>query len=170
MEILASLREEWGLEPLPHYEEPPFMPVTQPELLKEYPLILSMGRRSPVYFHSEHRMIPWLRQHDPDPVVEVHPKTAEAHHISDGEWVWLENWLGRARFKAKVTPIVPKWMVMAAHGWWFPEKEGKEPSLHGTWESNINRLIPMGSQGKDGLGVPIKNMLCNMYKDTEAGE
>ena len=33
------LREEWGLEPLPHYEEPPFTPVSRPDLAKEYPLI-----------------------------------------------------------------------------------------------------------------------------------
>jgi hypothetical protein len=51
---------------------------------------------------------------------------------------------------------------MAEHGWWFPEKEGAEPSLHGAWESNINKLIPMGYQGDDGLGAPIKHMLCRI--------
>ena len=164
VEIYSSLREEWGLEPLAHYEEPPFTPVTQPELYKEYPLILSTGRRSPAYFHSEHRMIPWLRQIDPDPVVEIHPDTAQLHDIGGGEWVWVENWLGRAKFKAKVTPVVPRWMVMAAHGWWFPEKPAPEPSLFGVWESNINQLLPMGYQGKDGLGAPIKHSLCKVYK------
>jgi anaerobic selenocysteine-containing dehydrogenase len=164
VELYSSLREEWGLEPLPHYEEPPFTPVSQPELFKEYPLILSTGRRSPVYFHTEHRQIPWLRQIDPDPVIEVHPKTAQSHGIGDGEWVWVENWMGRCKLKAKVTPVVPPWMVMAAHGWWFPEKPPQEPSLFGVWESNINLLIPMGAQGKDGLGSPIKNLLCKIYK------
>jgi anaerobic selenocysteine-containing dehydrogenase len=168
-EIYASLREEWGLEPLAHYEEPPFTPVTQPELHKEYPLILSTGRRSPVYFHSEHRMIPWLRQIDPDPLVEIHPDTAKLHGIGDGEWVWVQNWLGKAKFKAKLTPVVPRWMVMATHGWWFPEKSAPEPSLFGVWESNINQLLPMGFQGKDGLGAPIKHSLCKVYKMSEEG-
>ena len=59
---------------------------------------------------------------------------------------------GPCRFKAKVTPVVPSWMVMATHGWWFPEKEPAEPSLYGVWESNINQLLPMGHQGKDGHG------------------
>jgi len=169
VEIYSSLREEWGLEPLAHFEEPPFTPVTQPELYKEYPLILSTGRRSPAYFHSEHRMIPWLRQIDPDPVVEIHPDTAKLLHIGDGEWVWVQNWLGRAKFKAKVTPVVPRWMVMATHGWWFPEKSAPEPSLFGVWESNINLLLPMGFQGKDGLGAPIKHSLCKVYKISEEG-
>jgi anaerobic selenocysteine-containing dehydrogenase len=167
IELYSSLREEWGLEPLPHYEEPPFTPVSQPELFKKYPLILSTGRRSPVYFHTEHRNIPWLRQIDPDPLVEVHPETADSLGISDGQWVWVENWMGRCKLKAKLTPVVPRWMVMASHGWWFPEKPPQEPSLFGVWESNINQLIPMGFQGKDGLGAPMKNLLCRIYKVSE---
>jgi len=164
VELYSSLREEWGLEPMAYYEEPPFTPVSQPKLAKEYPLILSTGRRSAVYFHSEHRNIPWLRQIDPDPVVEIHPDTARALSIGAGEWVWIENWLGRCRFRAKVTLVVPPWMVMAAHGWWFPEEPGGEPFLFGVWKSNINQLISMGYQGKDGLGAPIKHTLCRVYK------
>lgn len=167
-ELYSTLREGWGADPLPHHEEPPFTPLSRPDLAKDYPLILSTGRRSPVLFHAEHRQIPWLRSIDPDPLVEIHPATAAEHDIGNGEWVWLENWQGRARFKAKVTLVVPPWMVMAAHGWWLPEKSGKEPELYGTWEHNINLLLPMGHQGKDGLGAPIKHNMCRIYK--AAGE
>ncbi|OGP62723.1 MAG: dimethylsulfide dehydrogenase [Deltaproteobacteria bacterium RBG_13_49_15] len=163
-ELYSVLREEWNLEPMPHHEEPPFTPVSRPDLAKTYPLILSTGRRSPAFFHSEHRNIPWLRTLDPDPVVEIHPKTAATYRIGNGEWVWVENWMGRAKLRAKVTPVVPVWMVMAAHGWWFPEKEPGEPFLFGMWESNINQLIPMNHQGKDGMGAPIKHSMCNIYK------
>ena len=97
-------------------------------------------------------------------MVEIHPGTAAENAIGNGEWVWVENWMGRAKLKAKVTPVVPPWMVMAAHGWWFPEKEAAEPSLFGMWESNINQLIPMDEQGKDGQGAPIKHSLCRIYK------
>jgi len=169
-ELYSTLREDWGLEALPHHEEPPFTPVSRPDLAKEYPLILSTGRRSPAFFHAEHRMIPWLREIDPDPVVEIHPDTAAEHGVGNGEWVWVENWMGRAKFKAKVTLVVPPWMVMATHGWWFPEKPGAEPTLYGVWESNINQLIPMNAQGKDGLGAPIKHLLCKIYKVDGRGE
>ncbi len=164
IELYSTLREEWGLEPIAHYEEPPFTPISQPELYRKYPLILSTGRRSPVLYHSEHRNIPWLREIDPDPVLEIHPDTARSLDIGQGEWVWVENWLGKCRLKAKVTLEVPTWMVMAPHGWWFPEKPGAEPCLFGVMESNINQLIPMGYQGKDGLGAPIKHLLCRVRK------
>ncbi len=169
-ELWATLREEWNLEPLPHHEEPPFTPLSRPDLFKKYPLILSTGRRSPVFFHSEHRNIPWLRAIDPDPVVEIHPETAARHGIGNGQWIWIENWMGRAKFKAKLTPVVPTWMVMATHGWWFPEKKAPEPSLYGVWESNINQLIPMGHQGKDGMGAPIKHSMCRIYLCQSEGE
>ena len=162
-ELYAMLREEWGLEPLPFHEEPPYTPASRPDLAKDYPLILSTGRRSPAYFHAEHRMVPWLREIEPDPLVEIHPDTATEHGIGNGEWVWIENWLGRAKFKAKLTLVVPTWMIMATHGWWFPEKDGAEPSLYGTFESNINNLLPMGEQGPDGLGAPIKHSMCKIY-------
>jgi anaerobic selenocysteine-containing dehydrogenase len=164
VELYSVLRENWGLEPWPHYEEPPFTPVSRPDLVDKYPLIMSTGRRSPVYFHSEHRNIPWLRQIHPYPLIEIHPYTAGKLGISNGEWVWVENWQGKSRFKAKITPVVPEWMVMVEHGWWFPEENGAEPSLHGAWKSNINQLLPMGYQGKDGLGAPIKHLLCKVYK------
>ncbi|MFC1640022.1 molybdopterin-dependent oxidoreductase [Gemmatimonadota bacterium] len=164
VELYSVRREGWGLEPIAHYEEPLFTPVSRPDLAKEYPLIPSTGRRSAVFFNAEHRMIPWLRELDPDPTVEIHPNKAEDLGISNGDWVWVENWLGKQKFKAKVTIVVPPEMVMAAHGWWFPEKEAADPSNFGVWESNVNQLIPMGSQGKDGLGAPVKNLLCRVYK------
>ena len=161
-ELYCTLREEWDLKPLPYYREPPFTPVSRPDLFEQYPLILSTGRRSPAFFHAEHRNIPWLRQLDPDPVVEIHPETASQNNICHGEWVMVENWLGKAKFKAKVTKIVPPWMVMAAHGWWFPEK--KDDPLFHTFESNINMLIPMHAHGDDGLGTPVKHLLCRIRK------
>ncbi len=163
-ELYSTLREDWGLEPVAHHEEPPFTPVSRPDLAADYPLILCTGRRSAAFFISEHRNIPWLRALDPDPIVEIHPKKAKELGIGNGEWVYVENWLGKARMKAKVTLEVPEWMVMAAHGWWFPEEKTAAPDLCGTFRSNINTLIPMNAVGQDGLGSPIKHMLCRVRK------
>jgi len=153
IELYSSWLEKWELDPLPYHEEPPYSPVSTPDLFKEYPLILSTGRRMGPFFHSEHRQIPWLREH-----------TAKKYGIAHGEKVCVENWLGKITVKALVTPVIHPDIVMAEHGWWFPEKEGKEPELFGVWEVNVNQLIPMSHEGKAGLGSPIKTMLCKVYK------
>ncbi|MCF8030364.1 MAG: molybdopterin-dependent oxidoreductase [Desulfohalobiaceae bacterium] len=167
IELHSSWLEYWGLDPMPHHEEPPYSPVSTPELYDQYPLILTTGRRRSVYFHAEHRMIPWLREQEPDPLVEIHPDTAESLGIKEGDWVVIENWLGRCKQKARLTPVIHSDVVMAAHGWWFPEKAGEEPSLFGVWDVNINQLIPMGCNGQTGHGSPLKNMLCKIYKETD---
>ena len=109
-------------------------------------------------------MIPWLRQLDPDPVVEIHPDTASAHSVGNGEWVWVENWLGRAKLKAKVTPVVPRWTVMPPMAGGSRKRRARSRPFMGRGESNINLLLPMGHRGKDGLGAPIKHSLCRIYK------
>jgi len=128
---------------------------------------MGTGRRSPVFYHSEHKQIPWLREIEPEPIVEIHPKTAKQQGIQQGDWVFVENWLGKVKVKAHLTPIVHPKMVMVDHAWWYPERNGAEPEFYGLWEVNVNQLIPSDHVGKSGHGSPLKNMLCKIYK---AGE
>jgi anaerobic selenocysteine-containing dehydrogenase len=164
-EFKSLLFDLWGLDPLPEFAEPPESPVSTPELAQEYPLILTTGYRSWEFFHSEHRQQPTMREFHPDPLVEIHPETAAAYGIKDGDWVWIENKRGRCRQKAKLTEgILPK-VVCAEHGWWFPEKEAAEPSLFGVFDSNINNLTTQCINGPTGFGAPYKNQICKIYKD-----
>jgi anaerobic selenocysteine-containing dehydrogenase len=165
VELYCTRYEEYGLDPLPYYEEPIESPVSTPEIWKEYPLILITGRRSGVLYHSEHRQIPWLREIEPEATVEIHPETAAELSIEDGDWVWIEGVRGKVKRKARLTPLVHPRTVHALHGWWYPEKEGKAPYLYGIWEVNVNQLVPMGCQSKSGFGgVPLKTMLCRLIK------
>lgn len=165
IDLYNSRLKGFGLNPLPAFEEPPESPVSTPELLEEYPLILSTGAKTVAFFHSEHRQIPWLREINPDPILEIHPDTAKKLGIGNGEWVWIETKRGRCKQTAKLTLGIDPRVVMAQHGWWFPEEEGAAPSLFKTFESNINVVThPYGCQGKAGLGAPLKAMLCRVYK------
>jgi anaerobic selenocysteine-containing dehydrogenase len=165
----APMFAKSGADPLPFYEEPPLSPITSPEA-KEYPLVLTTGYRTWGLFHSEHRQIPEMREIQNYPEVEIHPDTAEKHGIKEGDWVWVENNIGRFRQKAKVTPTIHPQVINAGHGWWYPEKPGPEPSLFGVWESNPNQCIPGGEQGPTGWCAPYKSSICKIYKDTEGLE
>ncbi|MBP2654107.1 MAG: putative molybdopterin oxidoreductase, associated with bss3 [Firmicutes bacterium] len=152
VEFASKSYEEWGLDSLPYYSEPPESEVRTPEVYKKYPLVMVTGRRSSVYFHSEHRMIPWLRECDPYPIVEIHPSVAEQVGIDDGEWVVIENDRGSIKRKAKVTPIVHPKVISVPHGWWLPEEDGCEPNLFGIWDINCNKLVHIGPGAKSGYG------------------
>jgi anaerobic selenocysteine-containing dehydrogenase len=165
IELYATRLKEWGLNPLPYYQEPEEGPISTPELWKEYPVIINSGRRSSVFFHSEHRMIPWLREIDPNPTVEIHPDTAREAGVKDGDWVYIENRRGRVKFKAKVTPTILPHVVAPAHNWWLPETEGKAPDLYSVFKVNINTIIPAQTQGKCGWGgSAIKRTIGRIVK------
>ncbi|MDR2715792.1 MAG: molybdopterin-dependent oxidoreductase, partial [Coriobacteriaceae bacterium] len=166
VEMYSTRMEEFGLDPLPYYEEPPTGPVSTPELMGEYPLILTTGGREQAFFHSEHRQVASLRATHPLPEVQIHPETAKGHGIEAGDWVWIENPLGRCRQKASVTNVVPPWLVHADHGWWFPEEEAAEPHLFGVFTSNVNQLIPYNC-GRSGFGNSYKSAVCRVYKVKE---
>jgi anaerobic selenocysteine-containing dehydrogenase len=164
VELYSTVFERCGLDPLPYYEEPPESPMSTPEVAEVYPLVLTTGARVQGYFHSEHRQIPSLRRMNPYPVTEIHPLTAAALGIEDGDWIILENRYGRCRQRAKLTEGIDPRVVSAQHGWWFPEKEGPEPSLFGAWDSNINLLLPSGWTGRSGLGYPFKSQMCRIRR------
>ncbi|MBR2522142.1 MAG: hypothetical protein IKE61_03335, partial [Coriobacteriales bacterium] len=164
IELYSTMLEAWGDDPLPYYEEPQRSPISTPELMEEYPFVLTTGSRVYAYFHSEGKQIPLLRELNPDPWIEINPKDAEKLGIIDGEWVNVENEFGRCELKAKVTPVVRQGLANAQHGFWFPEEDAEEPHLYGVWRCNINNLMPHKFVGKLGFGAPFKCIICKIEK------
>jgi anaerobic selenocysteine-containing dehydrogenase len=163
-ELYSTLLEKWGYDPLPQFREPPESPYRTPELFKTYPYILITGRRQPGFFHSENRQLPWMRELHRDPVVEIHPETAEKEGISEGDWVVIESLRGKVRQKAKLFAGMNPGIVSAEHGWWFPEK--KDPR-HGWDESNINILTDNAYETCDpAMGATnVRTLLCRIYPE-----
>lgn len=167
VELYSTILEDWGRDPLPKYTEIPESPVSRPDLLKKYPYILNAGLRTPVFFHSENRQIPWLREIRPHPIVEIHPETARKHGIEHGDWVWIESPRGKVRQKAKLNEGIEPGVVVAEHGWWFPEN--KDPG-HGWDISNINILTDDSYESMDPVmgATNLRVLLCNISRCTEA--
>ena len=170
LELAPLLFQYWGLRTTPFHTEPPEGPIETPELMEEYPLILTCGGRSFEFFHSEHRQLPTMRELHPQPLCMINPKTAEKYGISEGQWVWIENDMGRFKQVAKITQQVNEKTVHAEHGWWFPETEGAAPFLFGTFESNPNNCTKAYTTGQGGIGAPIKAMICKIYPVQEGDE
>jgi len=162
VELYSTIMEKQGYDPLPYYQESPESPISTPELLDRYPLVLTTGGRSQYFFHSEYRQIASLRKKDPDPIVEIHPQAAKERGIADGQWVWIETRRGKIRQKAKVTDGIKPSVVNVQHGWWFPEDETPE---HGVWKSNANVLTSNEPPYDPAMGTyQLRALLCNVYR------
>jgi anaerobic selenocysteine-containing dehydrogenase len=162
VELWSSVFNQFGDDPLPYYLEPEFGPIGSPGLMEDYPFVLTTGARTSAFFHSEHRQIAYLRELHPDPVVEINPEVAKRLGITEGQWVRLWNMYGECVEKAHISPIVNGKTIHAEHAWWFPEEDGNEPNLYGTFRSNINNLLPNDHFGKLGFGAPNKCLICNV--------
>ena len=160
IEIFSPMLEAIGIAPLPVYREPSISPNSSPELFKEYPLILTTGAKVRSFFHSEYRQLPSLRKANPYPLVEIHPQTANALGIKEGDWVWVETQVNRVMLKVKLFDGVEKDVVNAQHAWWFPEDE---PPEYGWKKSSINLLFGDTEYDPDTGSESLRSGLCRVY-------
>jgi anaerobic selenocysteine-containing dehydrogenase len=163
VELYSTIFEKWNRDPLPKYTEIPESPVSRPDLTEKYPYILNAGLRTPTFFHSANRQIPWLREIRPDPIVEIHPITADKHSICEGDWIWIESPRGRAKEKAKLNDGIDPAVIVAEHGWWYPEIKDTD---HGWDLSNINLLTDNSHESMDPVmgATNLRVLLCNIYR------
>jgi len=122
IEIYSRQLEEWGYDPLPHYQELPELPNRISESSGDYPLIFTSAK-DPFYFHSSGRNLPSLRTHSSDPITLLHPDTASQLNIRDGDWITVETKRGKIHQKAKLNPDIDPRVVVLSYGWWFRNGE-----------------------------------------------
>lgn len=162
VEIYSQQLQELGYEPLPVYNDPAETPCSRPDLVKEYPLIFTSAK-SPTFPHSGGKNIASLRRLSPEPVVEINTATAAELGIKEGDWVYIETKRGKIKQKASLKAEIDPRVVIAAYGWWFPEKGVAQ--LYGWKESNINVLTESSSPYDPFLGsTNLRGMLCKVSR------
>ena len=162
VELHSTQLEELGFDPVPVYHEPPETPFSDPELVKEYPLLCT-ARKVAAYRHSGGRQIPSLRRSHPDPVVIIHPDTASRLGIKEGDWAYIENRRGRIRQKANLSTGVDPRVIISDIAWWYPER-GVEQG-YGWVESNYNVLTNDEPPSNPEVGsFNIRGFACKIYK------
>ncbi len=135
VELYSSVLHSLGCNPLPR-----FRPPVDSDTEKNYPLLLITGSSFNPMYHSEGRQWPTARKRCPDPTVTLHPDTAAAYHIAEGDWVRVESASGGIRQRAHLSDTVPVGVLDCQHGWWFPEREPGQQPPFGALESNVNVL------------------------------
>lgn len=150
IEIYSEALEKVGFDPLPNYLEPRKSPLSSPELLSKYPLILSTGNRNIYYTHGQFRKIKSLKEKNPEPRAEIGPKTAIQCGVKEGDQILIETNRGVVRMKAHIDERVSEGIVLIPHGW--PR------------ESNANLLTDTECR-EPIMGYPdMKSLLCSIRK------
>ncbi|MBN1847834.1 MAG: molybdopterin-dependent oxidoreductase [Deltaproteobacteria bacterium] len=118
VEIYNTTFEEEGFNPLPEWREPPESMTGTPELVKDYPLILSDYHTSKLYTASWQRNVPHLREIMPYPTLHIHPDAALRRGINNDDWIIVESPHGWMKVKAEIYEGIRPDTVMILHGWW----------------------------------------------------
>jgi anaerobic selenocysteine-containing dehydrogenase len=150
IEIYSETFEKEGFDPLPTYREPDQSPLVAPQLFQNYPLILTTGARNLYYTHTQHRNIQGLKERNPEPYAEIHPKTAKKYGVKGGDSIIVESNRGKIRVKALVTEDMMEGVVSIPHGW--------------SGEANVNLLTDVHCR-EPIMGYPqMKSQLCSIRK------
>jgi anaerobic selenocysteine-containing dehydrogenase len=104
-----------------------------------------------------------LRRLSPEPILEIHPKTALPLGIADHDFAWIETPRGRLRMRAHLHERIHENVVAIPHGWWLPEEPGP---LHGIYETCSNVLTNDDPELCDVAfgSSPLKGLLCRVFK------
>jgi anaerobic selenocysteine-containing dehydrogenase len=142
VELYSQTFLEHGYAPLPEFAEPQIGPVARPDLAARFPLVLTSAK-STLFCQTQHRALPSLRKRALGPEVELHPTTAEARDIANGDWVSIETPEGRVRARARLNDSLDPRVVVGEHGWWQPCAEIGAPGYDafGPGGANYNLLI-----------------------------
>jgi len=104
-----------GIDPLPQWQAPIQAWPTNP-LHKKYPLVY-MQEHSRWRIHTTWFDVPWLREVNPEPYVDISSADARARGIRQGDYVEIFNDYGRTVALARVSGKMRPGMVSLPKGW-----------------------------------------------------
>jgi len=140
-------------------------PVSRPDLAARYPLVLTSAKVVQ-FCHSQHRSLPRLRRHSPDPLVELHPDAAAARGIAGDDWTIIETPQGTMRARARLNGSLAPDVVCAQFGWW----QACDPlgldgyDADGPASSNYNNLIDPAAVDPISGTVALRSYCCQIRR------
>ncbi len=163
IDLWNNFYAKFGYDPLPKWSEPSSW--NNEALIEKYPLFLQTGGRIFPFYHSAWTNIPMQRELAPDPFIEMHPETAMAYGISEGDWVKVKAPIDREiRLKAVLTKgIDPRVVHIPRPGW---KDACKELGLKGYGYDEANPNILVTATPSDGqFGTPpLRSWRCELER------
>ena len=158
IEIYSTIFASADYSPLPKFKQ-------RLDDNEAFPLTLTFFRD--IHFCDEqHRNVPRLRRAVPEPFLEIHPRTAEARGIADGEWIFVETPSGKVKLKAKFNESLHPDVVATVYGWWQACQELKlngHDAFTGNG-ANSNLLIPNADVDPISASVAHRGQQCRVIK------
>ncbi len=152
VELMLSQAKALNAPALPRFREPS-------DIKPEFPLVLT-SCKDRHYLHSSFRWIDSLRRQSPIPLAQIHPQTAADHDIGNGDLMVIETAGGRIIQTAKISDAIKPGVIVAAYGWWFPEKTD---AAQFDWKSaNYNMLTSTDRLGKEFGSPDLKGIPCRI--------
>jgi anaerobic selenocysteine-containing dehydrogenase len=143
-----QMKERWGQNPLPFYDEPMENKYSSPELYAKYPLTL-------ISAHALNKMNSQFSSREisqEEPFIWINPEDAKNRGINNGEKVKVYNERGSLILKAILTEKISPGIVHTYFGWW-----------DGVHQANLNKLT--GEYISDiGYGTAFHNCLVEIQK------
>ncbi len=156
IEIYSEQVARLGYTPIPLWQELS----RRLEPSDAYPLLMTNAKEE-AYMATAFKHVASIRLIRPEAYVELHPNMARQLGLKDGMQVYIETEIGRVKQKLSLNHAIDPRIVIAAFGWWFPERS---PSGYGWKDSNINMLTASGPDYDPATGgVPMRGIPCRVY-------
>jgi anaerobic selenocysteine-containing dehydrogenase len=137
--------------------------VSRPDLKTRYPLVMTSAKVVQ-FCHSQHRNVPRLRRHSPDPLVELHPSAAQARGIAADDWVVVETPRATMRARVHLNPSLAPDVLSAQFGWWQACEPLDLPgyAAEGAGTANYNNLIDADVADPISGTMALRSSLCEV--------
>ena len=108
-------------EALPVFTEP--LESNRNKLAEKFPFVF-MNVRSVYSAHSQHYPLKWIREVNPEPLVQINPKDAELKQLKDRDKVRIFNERGSFETKIIITEGIKPGCINLCQGWWPEDFNG----------------------------------------------
>jgi anaerobic selenocysteine-containing dehydrogenase len=154
VELYCAGLEKAGVDPIPRFEKLKDPLRGKFDVSEEFPLMMT-NYKSEIFMLSAYRNLDELKGKTLPPTVYMSPETADEYGLGDGDWIYIETYMGRIKQQLALQPKMHPKVVNVEFGW----------GDFGFEDANMNLLtdfdhpwdLPTGS-------VAIRGYACKVYK------